>query len=93
MLLGVLLLLVVAPVVMVGLYCAIPADIATLVCMHRRNGDECITTLCFLRFLFLLLSPFWSESVAFGASLRDCSRALSKLAMRTPSARHCVQPL
>jgi len=58
MLLGVLLLLVVAdPVVMVGLYCANPADMATLVWMHRRNGDECITTLCFLRFLFLLLSP------------------------------------
>jgi hypothetical protein len=58
MLLGVLLLLVVDPVVTVGLYCAIPADMATLVCMHRRNGDECITTLCFLRFLFLLPSPF-----------------------------------
>jgi hypothetical protein len=96
MLLGVLLLLIGAlelPEVTVGWYCDMPAEMATLVCMHRRKGDECMTTLWVLRFLFLLPWPFWwLESDPFSASFRDCSRACNRLAIRTPRARHCVQP-
>lgn len=56
MLLGVLLLVPIPAPFMPGVYCAMPAEMATLVCRQRRKGDECTTTLCFL-FLFLFLLP------------------------------------
>lgn len=65
---------------------AMPEARAMEVCMHRRNGELCITTLCFL--------------FRFGWSLRGCSgdceeeegSSASRFAMRTPRLRHCVQP-
>lgn len=98
MLLGVRLLLVAGVEAIVGWYCDMPAEMATLVWRHLRKGEVWMTTLCFLLFLFLLPSPFCLEprpsgaDESFVASFKECSRACSKLAMRTPSARHCVQP-
>lgn len=97
-LLGVRLLLVAGVEETVGWYCDMPAEIAMLVWRHLRKGEVWMTTLCFLLFLFLLASPLCFTPKPSGAecslvaSFKECSRACSKLAMRTPSARHCVQP-
>lgn len=69
--------------------CAMPADMATLVCRHRKNGDVWITTLCFFLFRLRPCVPF--EPSALGvlcALLNSCSRAWSKLAILVPNARH-----
>lgn len=68
--------------------CAMPAEIATLVCRQRKNGEVCITTLCF----FLLRRPPLLLPCSFSCSSAFCSRACSKLAMRTPSAWHWFHP-
>lgn len=96
------------PVSIEGLYCAIPAAIPTLVCIHLRYGEECITTLCFTLLRFFGLSsvplsfcfpssssPVKSWLVTPSASpvaLRFCSRAWSRLAIRAPRARVWFHP-
>lgn len=59
-----------------------PEARAMEVCMHRRKGEVCMTTRC-LRFRF-----DWSFSSREGCEGISASR----LAIRTPSVRHCVQP-
>lgn len=103
-----LLVFLIRPVVsMLGLYCAIPAAMATLVCRHRRKGEEWMTTLCFsLRFfrgasspssllcslLCLLAKSCDLTFLSCSGAAASCSRASSRVAMRTPSARHWVHP-
>lgn len=100
MLVGGLLLLLPA----LGWNWAMPAEMATLVCRQRRKGELWMTTLCLRRLRFRLPSllpmlPAKSLAVvpsggggSVVASFIDCSRAWRRLAMRTPSALHWVQP-
>ena len=58
----------------------------TEVCMHRRNGDECITTLCFLFF------RGDSGPASLSSDFDRSSRLCKTLAILAPSALDWVQP-
>jgi hypothetical protein len=88
-----------------GWYCDMPAATAVLVCMHRKNGLECMTILRFflgrcrpsVRALSAcgassLLKSRCARSASLAASGCSMSRWCRSAAIRRPSAFPCDQP-